>query len=425
MRELYIHYNEILVSTIQEDSDGVLNLNYSASWLEAIHAFPLSLALKLRKESYRGKVVTAFFENLLPEGEQRRQIENLAHLPSSDDLAFLERFGEDCAGAFTVSKLPIIAHPDSRRVKELEITYEAIEASILEGKSVQYAFDAGRELPPFSLAGAQAKFPCIVRGESIVLPRSGEPTTHIIKLPIRAGEKLLDSVENEFLCMQLASKSGLSVPKVKLLGKKMPLFAVERFDRTGTVDGIHRLHTQDLCQALGRPSKEKYERHGGPTFAECYALLRDNSSRIPADVLSLLDWVGFNLAIGNNDSHAKNVSLIYEASGLCLAPYYDLICTALYSQYSPHFAFRIGEVSSWDKVSYKQLETFAKNIGVTVALIVRRWQALFERMEAALQMLLADYGKDSRLNKTLGKIAKEVLKRIASLQKNLEKKGKR
>jgi serine/threonine-protein kinase HipA len=422
MRELYIHYNENLISTIQEDADGVLILNYSDSWLGAKDAFPLSLALKLRQESYRGKVVTAFFENLLPEGEQRRQIENLAQLPGNDDLAFLERFGEDCAGALTVSKFPTRAHLNSTRAKEVEVTYEAIEKSIQEGKSVQYALDVGGELPPFSLSGAQAKFPCIVRGDSIVLPRSGEPTTHIIKLPIRAGEKLLDSVENEFLCMRLASKSGLTVPQVRLIGKKIPLFAIERFDRIGTNHGIQRLHTQDLCQALGRPSKEKYERHGGPTFAECYALLRDNSRQIPADVLSLLDWIGFNLAIGNNDSHAKNLSLIHENHSLRLAPYYDLISTALYSQYSPHFAFKIGEVSSWDKVSLKQLEAFAKKIGVTVALINRRWQSLFDRMESALQALGNDYGGDPKLKKTLGKIEKEITKRIDSLRKNLEKK---
>jgi serine/threonine-protein kinase HipA len=157
----------------------------------------------------------------------------------------------------------------------------------------------------------------------------------------------------------------------------------------------------------------------------CYALLRDNSSQIPADVLSFLDWIGFNLAIGNNDSHAKNLSLIYENHSLRLAPCDDLISTALYSQYSPHFAFKIGEVSSCDKVSFKQLEAFAKTIGVTVALIIRRWQSLFDRMESALQAIGIDYGSDPKLKKTLGKIEKEITKQIDSLRKNLEKKSSR
>lgn len=180
---------------------------------------------------------------------------------------------------------------------------------------------------------------------------------------------------------------------------------------------IKRIH----AQALGRTSKEKYERHGGPSFADCYGIVRDNSNHIPADVLSSLDWLGFNLSIGNNDSHAKNLSLIYEKDGFRLTPYYDLISTALYNQYSPHFAFKIGEVSSWDKISYKQLESFAKKIGVTAALVSRRWQAIFERMEAALQTLKIENQVNPKLQKTLGKIDREPGKRIKTLRMNMER----
>ena len=47
MRELYIHYEESLVCTVQEDADGVLILTYSQQWGDARQAFPLSLALKI------------------------------------------------------------------------------------------------------------------------------------------------------------------------------------------------------------------------------------------------------------------------------------------------------------------------------------------------------------------------------------------
>jgi serine/threonine-protein kinase HipA len=421
MRELYIHYEDSLVCSIEEDKEGVLVLHYTSDWCETSEAFPLSLALKLQKEPYRGRAVTAFIENLLPEGEQRKQIEHIAELPDNDDIAFLERFGEDCAGALTVSRFATKQRATPHVLKEHTISYESVEHAVKNGQPVQLILEEDGELPPFSLAGAQAKFPCIVRDNALILPRSGEPTTHIVKLPIRAGDKLLDSVENEYLCMQFAKKSGLNVPDVRLLGRNMPLFAIERFDRTVQEGQVKRLHTQDICQALGRLSKEKYERHGGPSFASCYELIRDNSSHIPTDVLSLLDWLGFNLAIGNNDSHAKNLSLMLGMKGLQLAPYYDLICTALYKQYSPNFAFRIGTVSSWDKVSYKQLEGLAKSANITASLISKRWQTLFQKMEAAWQEIKETHRSHHQLKKTLGKIDEELGKRLATLRKNIGK----
>ena len=131
---------------------GRLALTYSPQWLDSKHAFPLSLALRLRETSYRGKVVSSFFENLLPEDEQRRQIERLAKLPIDDDFAFLERFCEDCAGALTVSKYSEL--PERTREGQMErvVPYAAIEKAIEEGQPVQYSLGLDGELPPFSLA---------------------------------------------------------------------------------------------------------------------------------------------------------------------------------------------------------------------------------------------------------------------------------
>lgn len=425
MSELYIHYEDLLACTIHEDKDGIPALTYSPQWRLSNQAFPMSLALEIREEPHRGKAVRSFLENLLPEGEQRRQIEMLAELPSNDDFAFLERFGEDCAGALTISKYSQPQQATRKNTDEIVVSYAAIERAIEEGRPIQYALDIDGELPPFSLAGAQAKFPCIIRDDKIVLPAAGKPTTHIIKLPIRAGEKLLDSVENEYLCMLLAAKSGLDVPQVRIVGEKIPLFCIDRFDRGKDGPNTKRIHIQDICQALGKTSKEKYERHGGPSFAGCYEIVRDNSSRIPADVLSLLDWIGFNLAIGNNDSHAKNLSLIYQDRNLRLAPYYDLICTTLYPQYSQNFAFKIGEVTSWEKVSHKQIESFAKQSGLTAAIVMRRWKEMFLKIETAIPAIKPLAGSNPTLKKSFGKIEKETEKRIATLRRNMEKPKKK
>ena len=86
-RKLYIHYDTKIVGILTEDENSMPHFSYDSSWTADQDAFPLSLALPLREEPYTGKVVTSFFENLIPEGDQRRQIEQIAGLPAADDAA--------------------------------------------------------------------------------------------------------------------------------------------------------------------------------------------------------------------------------------------------------------------------------------------------------------------------------------------------
>ncbi|MEI8024919.1 MAG: type II toxin-antitoxin system HipA family toxin [Pseudomonadota bacterium] len=421
-RKLYIHYDTKIVGILTEDENSLPHFSFDSSWSADQDAFPLSLALPLREEPYTGKVVTSFFENLIPEGDQRRQIEQIAGLPAADDAAYLERFGEDCAGALSISihRLPIA---QSKETREKNIPYQSIEDSIKKGIPVSALLGEDGDFPPFSLAGAQAKFACCIREGKIYLPGAGQPTTHIVKLPIRSGEKLLDSVLNEYLSMRLAKICGLAVPDVMILGDKVPLFGIERFDRATSSNFTRRLHAQDFCQAFGIPSREKYETHGGPSFALCYGLVREHSTNAAHDLLGLIDWVGFNLALGNNDSHAKNLSLILSSDGIKLAPFYDIVCTALYPHYSSQFAFRFEEVRSWDKITNARIDVFSKHLGLHGNFVISRWTTLFDKLNAGFQELLIECSTDKARTKTLKKIGLEIKKRTQSLEKAFQKKS--
>ena len=50
----------------------------------------------------------------------------------------------------------------------------------------------------------------------------------------------------------------------------------------------------------------------------------------------------FNLYIGNNDTHAKNLSMLVSEGEFRLAPFYDLMCTSVYTGFSNSFAFKVG-----------------------------------------------------------------------------------
>jgi serine/threonine-protein kinase HipA len=148
---------------------------------------------------------------------------------------------------------------------------------------------------------------------------------------------------------------------------------VGRYDRFRGEDGmVRRVHQEDFCQALGVPSDTKYASEGGPTFKDCFALLRRVAARPAVDVLKLLDAAIFNLIVGNADAHGKNFSILFGSEGPRLAPLYDLLATAAYPELSPKLAMRIGKRATLDEIDAKAWSTFAVDAGVGLPLIRRR-----------------------------------------------------
>jgi len=49
-----------------------------------------------------------------------------------------------------------------------------------------------------------------------------------------------------------------------------------------------------------------------------------------AGLLRLFQWLIFNVLVGNEDAHLKNLSFLMSAKNVHLSPFYDLLCTAVY-----------------------------------------------------------------------------------------------
>jgi serine/threonine-protein kinase HipA len=110
---------------------------------------------------------------------------------------------------------------------------------------------------------------------------------------------------------------GLPVAKTEIRRvEDVEYLLVERYDRTHRQGpegaALERLHQEDFCQALGIVSENKYQKEGGPSLKQCFALLREVSSAPVLDLARLLDAVIFNFLVGNNDAHGKNFSLLYR-----------------------------------------------------------------------------------------------------------------
>jgi serine/threonine-protein kinase HipA len=159
---------------------------------------------------------------------------------------------------------------------------------------------------------------------------------------------------------------------------------------------LERLHQEDFCQALGIVSEQKYQKEGGPSLKQCFALLREVSSAPVIDLARLLDAVIFNYFVGNNDAHGKNFSLLYRGTRtenfeVRLAPLYDVVSTVYYPELSRDMAMRIGDEYSSEKVTAKNFEQLAEEAGLGKPLVRRRVVELSERVSAVLPELETAY----------------------------------
>lgn len=163
---------------------------------------------------------------------------------------------------------------------------------------------------------------------------------------------------------------------------------VERYDRL--IDGRgqrQRLHQEDFCQALGVEPEMKYQSEGGPDLVQCFDLVRRATRPSAPHLLRLFDYVIFNALIGNHDAHAKNLSLLYSGKSPVLAPFYDMLSTAVYPALTPKMAMKIGSKYKFIEVRARHWEQFAENVGLTRAQAKRRILELARLLPAAAYQL--------------------------------------
>ena len=247
---------------------------YAESWLAAPAARPISLSLPLRPHSqpYR-KGVEEFFDNLLPDSRAiRERIQRRFGATSVGAFDLLQEIGRDCVGALQL--LPEGHSPVSvRSITAQRLTAGGVE-NILIGSLTpglgRGAQDEASDEFRISLAGAQEKTALLRHEGAWYRPIGSTPTTHILKLPIGGNPQGIDlstSVENEWLCAQIARGFGIPVAECSMetFGEQKAL-VVERFDRALTRNGkwYMRLPQEDFCQATGTAPVRKHESDGGP-----------------------------------------------------------------------------------------------------------------------------------------------------------------
>ncbi|MNR71316.1 Serine/threonine-protein kinase HipA [compost metagenome] len=364
--------------------EDVFRFDYAPDWKDKRHAFQLSPHIPFDGPA-PAVTVRRFIQNLLPEGEALDVAAVYNQVSKSNDFGLLRALGGETAGALRFLAAP---QPPQEPVRR-RISFEELSQRIAERDRQPFIVWDGKVR--ISVAGYQDKLQVIREGNDIYLADGSLSSTHILKPPSR-NPLLPHMVANEHFCMSLASALGSSkkhfepwAAQVDILRVPDPVLCVTRFDRRLDGDVVRSFHILDGCQALDRPVSHKYERNigsgedvkhirDGVSF-EALAALRagDHLANAAVDLRQMARWAITTLLIGNSDAHAKNLSFFAQYRSLAVAPFYDLVCTAVYdgNRVEQDLAMAFGDEFQLDAVRAFALADFCERLGYPRAAFAR------------------------------------------------------
>jgi len=367
---------------------GTQAFRYDSTWRTSSAARVLSLSLPFTSApEIRGEVVNNYFDNLLPDSPTIRQrLGSRFKAKSGDAFDLLTAIGRDCVGA--VQLLPDTMQPAGwNRIEARPMSEDDIERHLRMVTSSEPLSPGDVENDfRLSIAGAQEKTALLRIGGQWHRPLGATPTTHIVKLPMGlVGNMRADmsqSVENEWLCSQIVQELGLAIARTEMasFGAQRAL-VVERFDRQwqgaeGEASAwIARLPQEDICQALGLPSRLKYQSHGGPGIEDVLRLLTQSATAV-TDRNDFLKAQFVFWLLAATDGHAKNFSIHHRRGReFGMTPLYDVLSAwPLIGKGTNQLAYQDAKLAM--AVRSKSLHY---RLG---ALRVRHWQAMADRQGA-------------------------------------------
>jgi serine/threonine-protein kinase HipA len=92
----------------------------------------------------------------------------------------------------------------------------------------------------------------------------------------------------------------------------------------------------------------------------------------------LLDMVVFNLIVFNTDAHAKNYKIMIKATGVSLAPLYDVMCGQVWEHITKNLAQKIAGKNGGDGLKGRHWQRFARECGLGAPQVLARVRTLTE-----------------------------------------------
>jgi len=286
-----------------------LDFTYARSYLDNENAISLySPELPLRRgvqEPLDGLTVAACLKDATPDSWGERVIGN--RLSSGDAELSIETYmlesGSNRLGALDFQASSEEYHPrlDTASLDEL---YDAAE-KVLAGEPLNPAIGDAL-MNGTAIGGAHPK---------VLISDSG--TDYIAKLSVSTD--VHPWIRAEAVANDLARRCSIEVPHARLIQSMgRDVLLIERFDR---LPGGRRRHVVSGLTLLGLDALLG-ARYG--SYPEMLDILRE-LGWAPQDVgRRLFERVVFNIAIGNNDDHARNHAAFWDGKSLDLTPAFDL-----------------------------------------------------------------------------------------------------
>ncbi len=378
--KLNVFYKDRKVGIIQvESKTETFAFAYTHEWKQ--NGFEISPHIPFEKPA-KSSSIKAFLDNLLPEGRALDIFSLFFQLTKDNTLAITREIGNETSGALTffddrAHKIPTLM----RKIKEIELierikNEDTLSLIIWDGK------------PRLSVAGVQDKLPVIYHDKTYSFGEGNLASTHILKFETNRQR---DLIINEYICMKLAKAVGLSCAEVEIkYFDKKPTLLVTRFDRQRIGDDeIKRLHIIDGCQALDLPPTHKYERNMGTgkrvkdiregvSFKKLFAFSGRCQNPIKTK-LAILQWAFFNLLISNSDAHGKNISFFADKNGYKLAPFYDLVCIAMYPEFEQRLSMAYGNNFSTN-IKEDDIKDFCKECDINPRLAFKELKDMAKKI---------------------------------------------
>lgn len=329
--------------------------------------------------------VRAFFAGLMPEGDARARLAFEAGVEESDIFGMMAAYGRDVAGAVVIR--PLAAGPDTDDERLHPINDQGIRRRLERADSNDAPLGVVPGVTSLSLAGMQPKIALRLSPEGKWMEcLNGAASTHIIKPGPRDSAPGADLIHNEAFCLHLARRLGLTTVTADIRTfDGRPALVVSRYDRRADADDVHRLHQEDCAQMLGLNTddparKFQYGRPLPPLRRIAEILDTEYAPRAPLLALST-----FNVAVGNTDAHAKNISVLHDENGsLTLAPAYDIAPHRHYAFAGRRSAMDVNGGHDIDAITRQDLVDEGVSWGIKAPLARRTVQDTLEQFRNAL-----------------------------------------
>lgn len=388
-RQLAIHFNnQALVGKLIFNEDYQCHLIYEKSWIK--NGFPLSPNLHLNK-IVDSEAVVNFLKNLFPEGESFDVLLNTYNISKKDCYSILKVIGHDLAGAFVFSSL--------EEREYIDCVFEISKSELnrrLDTKNVRNLV-VWNDRFRLTIAGVQNKLNILKNESGAMSIVSGKvSSTHLLKFSTIESPSI---TINEFFCMSLAKHIGLQTADVQLFRVGLhDVLEVTRFDRSIRNEINDKTHIIDGCQVLNLPASHKYEQNlgssrdvshirNGATLKALFSFANQCQNK-DQTICSILDWVIFNVLIGNSDAHGKNISFYANKDGYKLAPFYDLLSVTFEATRNKGIdtgmAMSIGDNFDVDCVSAYDLLNLAHDNQISFDLLKERLNSICQSTKNAL-----------------------------------------